>query len=225
MTLAHVMTLSLLAASPTPSDQEETEAQRALRTYRESHGELSVGYLGLYSDERNRGFELKSSTGPAELAGAVVDPFLGAPWVGALQAGPTIEWRGVFDGVRFTAGLRLPFTSFRPSDSATRVTLNGAEHDVLVRSISMWEFRTGLGFELPFRRVTPFIDVLGDVSTLTTQLAIDGQAATYRSRAFSLGGRVGLRMQVSHVFLQAAAEAMAIGPVRYGGSFQAGVAF
>jgi hypothetical protein len=225
MTLALVSMLSVLASSPTSSETEHDEALPALRTYSRSHAEMSVGYLGQWSDERNRGFELRSATGPSELAGAVVDPFLGTPYVGAMQAGPTIEWRGVFDGVRFICGLRLPFTSFRPSDSAQRVTLNGSEHEVLVRSMSMWEFRTGLGFELPFRRVTPFVDVLGDVSTLTSQLAIDGQAATYRSTAFALGGRAGLRVQLSHVFVQAAAEAMAIGPTRYGGSLQAGVAF
>ncbi len=252
MTLALISMLSVLASNPTSFLDDEEDAayreatlrserraladarlgeakaakdSRALRTYQRTHSEMSVGYLGQWSDERNRGFALRSSTGPAELAGAVVDPFLGAPFVGAVQAGPTIEWRGVLDGVRFTTGVRFPFTSFRPSDSAQRVTLNGAEHDVLVRSVSVWEFRTGLGFELPFHRVAPFVDVLGDVSTLNAQLAIDGHAADYRSTAFSLGGRVGLRVQVSHVFIQAAAEAMAIGPVRLGGSLQAGVAF
>lgn len=216
------MLLLLAGGAPDPDDADR---RASLRTFSRTHTELSVGYLGNWSDERNRGFTLKTSAGPAEVAGAITDPFLGAPYVGALQAGPTVELRCVFDQVRFIAGMRVPFTAFRPSDTLTRVTLNGAEHDVLVRSVTFWEFRTGLGFELPFRRVTPFVDVLGDVSTLTSQLAIDGHAATYASTGFGLGARLGARIQLSHLFVQLAAEATAIGPTRLGASLQAGVAF
>ncbi len=62
-------------------------------------------------------------------------------------------------------------------------------------------------------------------STLTAQLAIDGQAATYRSTGFSLGGRVGARVQLRQLFIQLAVEAMGVGPLRVGGSLLAGLLF
>jgi hypothetical protein len=105
------------------------------------------------------------------------------------------------------------------------VVLGGAAHDVVVRSMSLWDFRTGIGFEIPCKRVSPFVDVLGDVQTMITQLSIDGVAATYSGRAFSLGGRIGARYQVDHLFVALAAEATALGPLRIGGSLQVGLGF
>jgi hypothetical protein len=136
-----------------------------------------------------------------------------------------IEWRGICNQVRLTVGVRFPFANFRPSDTAQSVMLGGVQHEVLVRSMSLWDLRTGLGFEIPFKRVSPFIDVLGDVETMTTQLSIDGTTATYTGKAFSLGGRIGARYQVDHLFVALAAEAMAVGPLRLGGTLQVGLGF
>lgn len=187
--------------------------------------EISFGYLGQWTDERNRALELKPSSSDPPFAGSVTDPFLGAPYSGAILAGPVLEWRGIYKQVRLTVGVRFPFSNFRPSDTAQQVVLGGVTHDVLVRSMSLWDFRTGIGFELPFRRVSPFLDVLGDVQTMTTQLSIDGVTATYTGRAFSLGGRLGARYQVDHLFVALAAEATALGPLRVGGTLQVGLGF
>lgn len=187
--------------------------------------ELSFGYLGQWSDERNRSLELQPTAGAPPFAGSVTDPFLGKPFVGSVVAGPMLEWRGIYKQVRLTAGVRFPFSNFRPSDTLQTVDLGGATHEVVVRSMSLWDFRTGIGFEVPFKRVSPFFDVLGDVQTMTTQLSIDGATATYTGRAFSLGGRLGARYQVDHLFVALAAEATAIGPLRLGGSLQVGLGF
>ncbi len=187
--------------------------------------EVSFGYLGQWSDERNRSLELEPADTDPPFAGSVTDPFLGAPYNGAILAGPVLEWRGIYNQVRLTVGLRFPFSNFRPSDTAQSVEIDGATRDVLVRSMSLWDFRTGIGFEIPFKRVSPFIDVLGDVQTLTTQLSIDGVTAKYTGRAFSLGGRIGVRYQVDHLFVALAVEATAIGPLRLGGTLQVGVGF
>ena len=187
--------------------------------------EISFGYLGQWSDERNRSLELKPTSNDPPFAGAVTDPFLGKPYLGSVLAGPLLEWRGIYQQVRLTVGVRFPFSNFRPSDTAQTVDFGGASHQVVVRSMSLWDFRTGIGFELPFKRVSPFFDVLGDVQTMTTQLSIDGATATYTGRAFSLGGRLGARYQVDHLFIALAAEATAIGPLRLGGSLQVGVGF
>ena len=209
------LTLLLAAGSP---DREEARA-------RPNHVELSFGYLGQWSDERNRALELKPSSADPPFAGSLTAPFLSAPYSGAVLAGPTLEWRAIHQGLRLTVGLRFPFASFRPSDTAQTVDLGGVPREVLVRSMSLWDLRTGIGYEFTGRRVTPFVDVLGDVQTLTSQVVIDGAPATYTGRAFSLGGRLGLRYQVNHVFLALAAEATAVGPLRLGGTFQVGVGF
>jgi hypothetical protein len=195
---------------------------------REKYGnavEVSFGYLGQWADERNRALELKPSSTDPSGAAWVTDPFLGAPYSGAILAGPVLEWRGIYNQVRLTVGVRFPFTNFRPSDTAQTVEFGGATHEVLVRSMSLWDFRTGIGFEVPFKRVSPFFDVLGDVQTMTTQLSIDGQPATYTGRAFSLGGRLGARYQVDHLFVALAVEATALGPLRLGGTLQVGLGF
>jgi hypothetical protein len=232
MNLTLAVMLAALAAGTPDDDEAAREAERAqqdreeaLRTWTHSHAEVTFGYLAQWADERSRALELTSSSGDAAIAGLVTEPFLGAPYNGAVLAGPALEVRSVVEQVRLTVGVRFPFTSFRPGDTAHTVTLAGAPHDVLVRSVSLWDLRTGIGFELPFRRVTPFVDVLGDVQTMSTQLTIDGSAATYTGRAFSLGGRIGARYQVSHLFLLVAVEATALGPVRYGGTMQMGFGF
>ena len=216
MNLPLLMLLALGAVSP--GDDED-------RAARDNHVEMSFGYLGQWSDERNRSLELKPTSADPPYAGAVTDPFLGKPYDSAILAGPVLEWRGIYDQVRLTVGVRFPFSNFRPSDTAQSVTLGGVQHDVLVRSMSLWDFRTGIGFELPFKRVSPFFDVLGDVEMMTTQLSIDGVTATYTGRAFSLGGRIGARYQVDHLFVALAAEATALGPLRIGGTLQVGLGF
>ncbi len=227
MNLPLVVMLTALAGSGSYDEaaQQEKADARALRTYARTHAEFSFGYLGQWTDERNRALELKPTSADPPFAGSVTEPFLGAPFSSAVLAGPVLETRVVCEQVRLTVGVRFPFTNFRPGDTAQTITLGGARHDVLVRSVSMWDLRTGIGFEFPFRRVTPFVDLLGDVQTLTTQLTIDGTAATYTGRAFSLGGRIGARYQVSHLFIMAAAEATALGPLRVGGTLQVGFAF
>ena len=205
--------------SETPPEPKVVEEARGNVT------EVSFGYLGQWSDERNRSLELKPTSSDPAFAGAVTEPFLGKPYDSAILAGPMLEMRGIYKQVRLTVGLRFPFSNFRPSDTAQSVVLGGAAHDVVVRSMSLWDFRTGIGFEVPFKHVSPFIDVLGDVQTMTTQLSIDGVAATYTGKAFSLGGRIGARYQVDHLFVALAAEATALGPLRIGGSLQVGLGF
>ncbi len=196
-----------------------------IEKYEGNSVEFSFGYLGQWADERNRQLELKpSDTNPAG-AGAVTDPFMGVPYSGTVLAGPILEWRGIHKNVRLTVGVRFPFANFRPSDTAQTMMIGGMPRDVLVRSVSLWDFRTGIGFEVPFKRVTPFVDVLGDVQTINTQLSIDGATANYTGRAFSLGGRLGARYQVDHLFVALAAEATAIGPLRIGGTLQVGMGF
>lgn len=202
-------------------ERPQRHEERIIKPFGRTHGEMSLGYFGQWSDERMRAHELKGSD--SSVAAALTTPFLGTPFSGTVITGPAFEARLVADQIRFTCGVRFPFLNYRPNDTVQTVDEQG-EHRVLVRSISMWDFRTGLGYEFPFRRVTPFVDVLGDIETMSAQLSIDGAPANYVSHAFSLGGRLGLRVQREHLFAQFAVEAMGIGPLRLGGSLQVGFA-
>lgn len=223
--LVAMLMLGAVGGSETPCDDADHCGYTHNEKYEGNAVEFSFGYLGQWSDERNRQLELKPSDTNPPGAGAVTDPFMGVPYSGTVLAGPIVEWRGIHKNVRLTVGVRFPFANFRPSDTVQTMMIGGAPHDVMVRSMSMWDFRTGIGFEVPFKRVTPFVDVLGDVQTLTTQLSIDGATANYTGRAFSLGGRLGARYQVDHLFVALAAEATAIGPLRIGGTLQVGMGF
>lgn len=219
MTLTSFAVLVVLAA--TAEDKERAET---LDRYGRCHSELSFGYLGEWRDATQGSWELSSNDAPLSSA-ALVTPFAGAPFSGFRAAGLTLESRTVWDGVRFTVGLRWPYASFRMADTVQTVELAGESKQLLVRSLSMWEVRTGLGFELPFRRLTPFFDVLGDVQNQTASVVIDGTPTTWRATGFALGARAGVRVQVSQVFLVLAGEASVLGAPRYGGAFQAGLAF
>ncbi|MGV3622499.1 MAG: hypothetical protein ACO1OB_16895 [Archangium sp.] len=220
------MTLASTCAYEDGECRDKEALTRALETYRRSHMEFSFGYFGAWTDETNRALELKSAEGDALVAGRITDPFLGKPYLGSVVSGPMIEARAVASHVRFTVGARFPFTNFRPSDTVSMVDIGGTQHEVLVRSLKLWDFRTGIGFELPMgSRVTGFIDTLGDVQFLTTQVIIDGAKATYSGTSFGLGLRAGARVQVNHLFLQLAGETTLLGVQRYGGSFMVGAAF
>ena len=220
------MTLSTACPYDDDGCMEKQDTAASLRTYKRSHGEISVGYLGMWSDETNRALELKSADGDASIAGRVTEPFLGKPYAASILTGPTFETRAVISRARFTLGARFPFATFRPSDTVSRLEIAGEQREVLVRSMKVWDLRTGIGFELPIgERVAGFVDVLGDVQFMTTQLMIDGQRATYTGTNFAFGVRAGARVQVNHLFFQLAAETSLLGGTRYGGTFMAGIAF
>src|SRR4051812_31954030 len=95
---------------PTPPEPKVVEEEKSGNV-----SEVSFGYMGQWSDERNRSLELKPTSSDPPFAGAVTDPFLGKPYDSAILAGPVLEWRGIYKQVRLTVGLRFPFSNFRPS--------------------------------------------------------------------------------------------------------------
>jgi hypothetical protein len=240
MTIATFAALMLLAAAPQPCPEAPEQAaccpndhqcivaherEEARQRYSDRmHGELTFGYLGEYRNDSGRSFELDGSEASPG-TGGLNAPFTGAPFNGYAASGLSVESRIVYDRIRFTLGLRFPFASYRVGDTAQTVDFAGASHELTVKSVSLFGFRTGLGVELPFGVVTPFIDVLGDVEKVSTTLVIDGEPVKYSAAGFSLGARTGMRLQISQVFLTLSGEASVLGAWRFGGSLQAGVAF
>jgi hypothetical protein len=233
MTIAPLLALMLSVAPTCPEQPEQAccpndaqcEREEARQRYTERlHTELSFGYLGEWRDDSGRSFETEDEGAPAGAAGLTA-PFAGAPFNGYAASGMTVETRVVYDRLRFTLGLRWPFATYRPSSTVSSADFGGASHELMVRSVSLFGFRTGIGFEVPFGRVTPFVDVLGDVEKIGTTLSVDGEPVKYSAANFALGARTGMRVQISQVFLALAGEATVIGGWRFGGSMQAGVAF
>lgn len=227
-TLAVTMLLSATAAGdllgPSAPTQEQERAEARRRYVERVHTELSFGYLGEWRSDAARSWEL-SSQGVAPGAAAMTAPFNGKPFDGVVASGMTLESRVVYDRVRFSVGFRLPFASFRQADTTSTVDFGGTSHEVMVRSLSMLGFRTGLGVELPFGLVTPYLDLLGDVEKVSASLVVDGDRTEWSAAGFSLGVRTGVRVQVSQVFVMLGAEATALGAPRFGGTVQAGFAF
>lgn len=232
MTLTTLAALALLTSTASMEPPPEpttptaaTERAEARRRYTDRlHTELSFGYLGEWRNDSPRAWELKTAEAPVGAA-AMTAPFDGAPFNGLASSGLTVESRVIYDWVRFSIGLRWPFATFRAGDTTSTVDFGPATHEVMVRSLSAFTFRTGLGVELPFGIATPFIDVIGDVEKVGATIVIDGAPTKWDSTGFALGARTGVRLQFSQVFVQLAGEATAIGAPRFGGSLQAGVAF
>ena len=231
MTLTTLAVLMLLSAQPAVEPQplpEGADAQEraiARRRYTERmHTELSFGYLGEWRSDAPRGWELDAADALPGAA-AMTAPFAGAPFAGVMASGMAVESRVVFDRVRFSVGFRWPYATFRQADTLSTVDVGGSSHEVMVRSLSMFGFRTGLGVEVPFGLVTPFADVLGDVEKVSSTLIIDGAQTRWSATGFSLGARTGVRVQVSQVFVMVGAEATVLGAPRVGGTLQAGFAF
>ena len=232
MTLLPLAVMAVIAAepfeqpsqSPPPPTPAEERAAARERYVERSHSELSFGYLGEWRDDTQRSWELASKDAPPSAA-ALTAPFVGRPFSGYRASGMSLESRTVWDGVRFTLGLRWPFASYRMADTTSSVDFGGSTHEIMVRSVSLFDFRTGLGYEVPFRVVTPFVDVLGDVENTSAALVIDGAPTQWKATGFSLGARAGVRIQVSQVFVMIAAEGTVLGAPRYGGALHAGVAF
>ena len=207
--------LSPLAAfaepeAPPPVEEEST-----------SHFELAMGFMGGDRDYRGAGFSYTGGEGGAGGGKSLIEPLERSPFDGARAFGPSWELRQVVERVRFTVGLQKPFTSFRLSD-ATSVTADGQQ--VGARSLSSWELRLGLGFEYQLGRVTPFVDLIGQIDWLTAQLTVDQQPATYRASSFAMSARGGARIQVSKlVFVAPSAEVGFTGDVRWTAQLMVGI--
>lgn len=230
MPLPHVVALAVSVVSlgalaeepPSPNERE-----RSSFIY-----ELNMGFTGGLIDPSSLPLVFEKGDA-ASVAGAtgLTAPF-GGPALGSLiVAGPTWEMRTTYSHVRFTAGLSKPFAQFRQGalDAETNVggsPLVGPPIPVSPRSLSLWVFRLGLGGEYTFGRVTPFVDLVGDIQLANAEVVVAGQRGTYQSAGFGFSVRAGTRVRIDHaLFVGVSGEYGLVGAPRVGASVVAGWAF
>lgn len=146
-------------------------------------------------------------------------PFGGPSARQLITAGPAWEVRTIQSHLRFTLGLQKPFAQFRQGALDADLDAGGNTLRVSPRAMSLWVLRFGLGGEYTFGRVTPFVDVVGDVQLASADVSIAGQPGTFRSSGFGFSARAGARLRVDkHLSVGLAGEYGLVGAPRYGGT-------
>lgn len=183
------------------------------------HLSFSMGFLGAARDYRSAPFDVQGGAGAAMLGPDPRTPFQSAPFDRLPVFGLRYDTRLVISGVRMTTGFDLPFASA----AATHASLGGADRTVTLASLRPYELRFGIGYELPTKRIVPFIDLLGGVHWTTATLLVDGDPVNYAATAFAYSVRAGVRVDLRKgFFASAAAEAGLRGDVRWGGELVVG---
>ncbi len=223
--VAALVSLGAVAAEEPPP--AITEPERSSFAY-----EFNMGFGGGLLDPSSLPLVFdKGDAASVPGATGLTAPFGGPSLNGLIVAGPAWEMRTIHSHVRFTAGLMKPFAQFRQGsiDGESNVgggPLAGPPIPVSPRSLSLWVFRLGLGGEYTFGRVTPFVDLLGDVQLANAEVVVNGQRGSYQSAGFGFSVRGGLRVRVDrHLFVGAAGEYGLVGAPRVGASVVAGWVF
>jgi len=188
----------------------------------ETHLEIAVGFMGGVRSYGTAPFALASDN--EGLAG-LDEPFVLIPFEDSPVFGPRWESRLVLSQIRMTLGYQRPYPTWEGLESTRATGVDGQKLPASARGLRANELRFGLGLEPPTGRVTPFVDLVGDIAWVSTDLAVNGDAATYKSESFSLAGRGGLRIQAAdYVFIEAAGEYGLVGPNEWGAQLMVGFA-
>jgi hypothetical protein len=190
------------------------------------HFELTMGFLAGARSYGEESFTLASGGDGVDGAGALVAPFRRAPFDYVPVYGLRYDLRLVVSYVRMTVGVDFPFAHLPPADSSSVQAMDGVERGILVRSIRPYELRFGIGGEIPLGRVTPFVDLVGEVDWVSAHLVIDGEGATYEATSFGFSARAGARIYLRDwFFISGAGEIGLVGNRFWGAELSLGFAF
>jgi len=168
------------------------------------HFEMSVGFMG---GVRSYGAAPFAIEGRTDTLAGLDEPFEIVPFEDSVVFGPRWESRVVLSPIRLTLGYQRPYPTWSGLEGTRAELPDGSRVSVEARGLKVDEVRFGLGIEAPNTRVTPFVDLVGDVSWVRAELAVDGAPASFATESFSLAGRGGLRFQThDNVFVEAAGE-------------------
>ncbi len=188
----------------------------------ETHLEIGVGFMGGVRSYGSAPFAIASDN--EGLAG-LDEPFVLIPFEDSAVFGPRWESRLVLSQIRMTLGYQRPYPTWEGLESTRATGVDGEKLSASARGLRANELRFGLGLEPPTGKVTPFVDLVGDIAWVSTDLAVAGDAATYTSESFSLAARSGLRIQAAdYVFVEAAGEYGLVGPNEWGAQLTVGFA-
>jgi hypothetical protein len=189
----------------------------------EPHAELVVGF---FAGDRSLGKAPFVQDGGDRPIAGLDEAFAGYPLHDAVVFGPRLEGRVVVPPLRASVGWQRPYPDWEVAVPDTS-ELDGAGVPLVssVRALSTHEVVLGIGLEAPTGLLVPFVDVVGVVHWATVTLEVDGVRSDYHSESFSLGGRGGVRLQVSdHTFVELAGEGSPRGPRTWGVVLGLGVA-
>jgi hypothetical protein len=190
------------------------------------HFEFTMGFLAGARDYSGESFSLAGDAEGTDGAAGLVEPFGGPPYDYVPVYGLRYDVRLVVSHVRMTVGVDFPFAHLPPAVSLRFVEVGGVEREVLVRRIRPYELRFGIGGEIPFGRVTPFLDLVGEVDWVSTELAIDSRRATFEANSFGFSARGGARVYLRDwFFISGAGEIGIVGNRFWGAELSLGFAF
>jgi hypothetical protein len=183
------------------------------------HFELSMGFIGGQRTYEGTNF-VQESDGPAL---NLKEPFDRNPYHRVTTLGVRYDARLVVSYVRMTAGFDLPFAVYRGDGTTSEYDIDGETHTVSSRSLTIKGLRFGIGGELPFSPVTPFVDLMGTVNWVDTQLDVDQTSRKYGANTFGFSVRGGVRLEVRRWFFASIAGEVGLqSDVLWGGELSVG---
>ncbi|MCK9461189.1 MAG: hypothetical protein M0R80_16300 [Proteobacteria bacterium] len=210
-----------ICAAVDPAAAEEDDAGPATIVEDDDeldHFELTMGFIA--GARRYDGESFAHEKGGGGVAGvkALVEPFGQAPYDDCTVFGLRYDLRLVVSHVRMTAGVDFPFASFEPADTRRSYDVAGVEREIAVQKIRPYELRFGIGGEIAIGRFAPFVDLIGEVDWVSTELVVDGETVGYGACSFGFSARVGARLYVREWFFVAAAGEIGIVGQRFWGA-------
>jgi len=182
------------------------------------HFEFTMGFIAGARRYDGESFVHKGGGGDVAGAKALTDPFENAPYDDCTVFGLRYDLRLVVSHVRMTVGVDFPFASFQPEETRQSYDVAGVEREIAVRKIRPYELRFGIGGEYTWGRFTPFLDLIGEVDWVDTELTVDGVAVEYEASSFGFSARAGARMYLREWFFIAAAGEIGIVGQRFWGA-------
>ncbi|MFT4624777.1 MAG: hypothetical protein ACI8PZ_003440 [Myxococcota bacterium] len=152
------------------------------------------------------------------LAGAT-GPFDATPFQDTVVVGPALEVRQVAQPVRVVIGYRAAFPDWTGGQAPRARGQDGGRVPAAVGGAYAHELRLGLGLDGPeLGPVTPFADLMGDLTIVRAQLQLDGEPHDVVALTYALTPRAGVRVALQRgAFVELAAEAGVFGPTGLGG--------
>lgn len=179
--------------------------------------ELDFGLMGGQMNYGTTPFAFDSGNA-SDLSGAtqLVAPFGAAPFNSVWQLGPRVDSRVVKKHVRVTLGYQYALPRYSLANVTTTYSVGGVERLVTVQDLHSSDFRFGLGAEFTVGPLTPYVDLIGTLHSISTALAIDGEIARYTAMTFSYAVQGGVRVYLGdRFFVTAAGEYNLIGEDRF----------
>jgi hypothetical protein len=211
-TAALVLFAGMGAAAPAHADWDDP------------HFEMGVGFLAGGRSYDAAPFALVEDDAQLRGIAGLRRPFESSPYQ-TVSLGPRIGATLVLDVIRVSGAWQRAYPTYANLQTVTAKNADGELLDARSTGLTTDEWRLGLGLEPRLEGPTPFVDLVGDIHKVNTTLAIDGERAAYRSEAFSMALRGGLRIPASDcIFVELAGEWGFAGPTDWGASIMVGAA-